>query len=448
MTERSEAYRSIPSVDALATSLNTSGLSHPERIAVARQTVEMARARIDSGLQIDIAGIASELVDISRLRRIGRVMNATGVLLHTNLGRAPISKSAAEAAQIAGAGYTNTELDLTSGERGSRGGHTRDLLRLLTGAEDALVVNNNAAAVLLTLAALATDMAVPVSRSELVEIGGSYRLPDVMKASGAELIEVGTTNKTRLGDFETAIQIHSCGMVLKVHQANYQITGFTESVPTHELIELCRSRNVPFVFDIGSGLLDSDTPWLEYRPTWLQGEPGVRQALASGADLAMFSGDKLLGGPQAGVIVGRADLIEVLRSHPLRRALRVDSATDAALAYTLESYAHNAVASEIPFWRMATLSLEALTQRASTLAESIGGTVEMGWSLVGAGSAPGARIDSPLVRLSGRQAIFGPLLARKTPIIGRRDRGDFLVDLRTVDPADDRNLSDEIRECL
>jgi L-seryl-tRNA(Ser) seleniumtransferase len=448
MTERSEAYRRIPSVDALATSLSDSGLSHPERIALAREVIDIARGRIGLGEQIDIVALANSLVDLSRLRRIGKVVNATGVLLHTNLGRAPISASAAEAARIAVSGYANAEFDLASGERGSRGAHTGELLRLLTGAEDALVVNNNAAAVLLAIAALATERSVPVSRSELVEIGGSYRLPEVMKAGGADLIEVGTTNKTRLGDYETALQTHTCGMVLKVHQANFEITGFTDSVPTGDLIALCQSRNVPFVFDIGSGLLDTQTPWMTTRPSWLKDEPGVKQALGAGADLVMFSGDKLLGGPQAGVIVGRRDLIGVLRNHPLRRALRVDAATDAALAATLESYAHNTVSTDIPFWRMATISTEVLTQRASTLASSIGGSVEVGWSLVGAGSAPGARIESPIVRLQGRQDMFKSLLTRTVPVVARRDRGDLLFDLRSVDPDDDHKVADEIRACL
>ncbi|HEY5890334.1 MAG TPA: L-seryl-tRNA(Sec) selenium transferase [Acidimicrobiia bacterium] len=448
MTDAKPEFRNLPSVDALATTLHEPGLSRAQIVEIARSAVDLARAQIGEGQDGDAMAIAEALMASSVQRKLRRVINATGVLLHTNLGRAPLSSAAAEAAVTAASHYSNTEFDLSSGERGSRGVHTRELLKLLTGAEDALVVNNNAAAVLLSLAALAADRSVPVSRGELVEIGGSYRLPDVMTTSGARLVEVGTTNKTRRGDFETALQTYDCAMVLKVHQANFEIRGFTASVDIGELASLCQTQGIPVAYDLGSGLLDSGAPWLPSVPPWLGEEPGVRQAVDAGANLVMFSGDKLLGGPQAGIIVGDADLVARLRDHPLRRALRVDASTDAALAATLDSYARGTVASDIPFWRMATTSSAGLVARSSPLAAGIGATVEPGFSIVGAGSAPGARIESPVVRMVGKQSLFSTLLDNALPVVARRDRGDLLIDLRAVEPTDDVHIQGVIQACL
>ena len=445
MSDHNQLLRGLPQVDTLALSLKDQLRSGPERILIAREAVEFARNLLLAGDEADVGEIASMLATSTLLHRPVPFINATGVILHTNLGRAPLSTRAVAAVSTIASGYSNAELDRETGERGRRGGRTRHLLKLLTGAEDAFVVNNNAAAVLLTLSALAAGRSVPVSRGELIEIGGSYRLPDVMRASGANLVEVGTTNRTRVGDYETALQVHDCGMVLKVHNANYEITGFVEEVGIGQIATV--SQGVPVVFDIGSGLLDAGTPWLDTVPDWVGNEPAARQSLAEGADLVLFSGDKMLGGPQAGIIAGRADLVDRIRKHPIARAMRVDSATDAALCATLESYAEDK-AEEIPFWRMATASSGALQPRVASVQSAVGGEIETGESLVGAGSAPGARIESPVLRIGGRQDAFVSLVQHETPVLVRRDRGDLVLDLRTVDPAADGDLVAALRQCL
>lgn len=435
--------RQLPSVDSLAASLDAGHLTSEERVSVAREAIDTTRALLVGGGQGDAMTLAMDIARSFALRLPTRVINATGVILHTNLGRAPLSDRARDAMARISSGYSNAELDRVDGDRGTRGWHTARLLRQLTGADDALVVNNNAAAVLLTLSALAKDRSVPVSRGELIEIGGSYRLPEIMRASGARLVEVGSTNRTRSGDYVTALQVHDCGLVLKVHAANYEIKGFVSDVGVGQLAAI---SDVPVAYDIGSGLLDATTPWLEGTPGWLGDEPGARQALEAGADLVLFSGDKMLGGPQAGIILGRSDLVETLRSHPMARAMRIDAATDAALGATLQSYVESS-AGEIPFWRMATLSPEALLPRVTRLQETVGGSIEDGHSLLGAGSAPGARLDSPLLRLEGQEETFLSLLRLESPILVRRNRGDLLVDLRTVDPDDDMAVGESISRC-
>jgi L-seryl-tRNA(Ser) seleniumtransferase len=376
-----------------------------------------------------------------------RVINATGVLLHTNLGRAPWSENAWSRAGEIALGYSNLELDLDTGGRGRRGGYVTALLRSLTEAEDAMVVNNNAAAVLLSLAALASGRAVPVARGELIEIGGAYRLPEVMAASGALLVEVGTTNRTRLGDYQTALQLHRCAAILKVHPSNYRVEGFTEEVGIEALAQLAAKHQVPLIHDIGSGLLDADLPWLQGdRPRWLAEEPAARQSLQSGAGLVLFSGDKLLGGPQAGVIVGNASLVGHLRSHPLARALRPDAVTLAALAATLEAYAGGPL-DEIPFWRMALTPYRDLEQRAAYLAERLDGRVTEGHSAVGGGSAPGALIPSPLVTLDGQDHLYEALLGAEPPVLARREEGALIIDLRCVDQAADETIVSTVLKC-
>ena len=444
MTDQARSLRDLPAVDALAGALEPS-LTAMERIAIAREAISRARASISGGEDADPARIADLLVAQVILRRPTPVLNATGVLLHTNLGRAPWAEEAARNGGVMAKGYSNTELDRVDGERGSRNHDTYRLLTLLTGAEAALVVNNNAAALMLTLAALSSGRAAPVSRGELIEIGGSYRLPELMTAAGARLIEVGTTNRTRLGDYETALQINDCGIVLKVHPANYEMGGFVEDVP---LREIARISHVPVVYDVGSGLIDSSVPWLDDPPQWLANEPGIRQSLESGADLALFSGDKLLGGPQSGIVVGRQSLIERLRRHPLARAVRVDSSTDAALNATLRMYVEGRAA-EIPIWAMVTISEEQLAERASAIQATVGGALERGTSLVGAWRAPEARLTTTVLRFPNRQDAFLRLLqAETTPVLARRDAGDLVVDLRTIPPAQDEALSQALTRAL
>ena len=444
MEEQNPGLRNLPSVDKLADAIQEPRLSHLQRVDLARRAIDLAREKTLAGEQGDPTDLAAKLLWTDDRAKPMKVINGTGVVLHTNLGRAPLSTSAAEAGSAASLNYTNTEYDLVQKERGSRGEHTRRLLRLLTGAEDALVVNNNAATVLLTLSALANGRAVPVSRGELIEIGGSYRLPEVMAASGASMVEVGTTNRTRSSDYETALQVYDCGVVLKIHPSNYEVTGFKSEV---EIAQLTEIAEVPLVYDLGSGLLDNTTPWLEETPKWLLHEPGVRQALDDGADLVLFSGDKMLGGPQAGIIAGSNELVSKLRNHPLARALRVSATTDAALAATLDSYMTGEALS-IPFWRMVTLTRADLQPRAERLAESTGGAVEVGDSIIGAGSATHARLESPIVRLAGQDHLYSGLLDRSPPVLARREGGDLLIDLRTVEVDDDEVVAAHLRQCL
>ena len=400
-----------PSVDAIARELVDTGLPHPLLVDAAREAVtagdpSSARRR-------------AEAVAAALLRP---VVNATGVLLHTNLGRAPLGA-------LPHGGYTNLELDLATGQRGSRHSHAATLLARACDAEAALVVNNGAAAVLLVLAALAEGGEVPVSRGELVEIGGGFRVPDVLRQSGARLVEVGTTNRTRLGDYRAALS-DATALVLKVHQSNYRIVGFTESVAVRELAAL----GPPVVVDLGSGLLDAATPWLAGGPpAWLGDEPAVRQTLAAGAALVTFSGDKLLGGPQAGVVAGRRHLVERCARHPLARAVRPGGLVVAALQETALAYLRRD-GDAIPFWRMAAAPVDELRARAAVLA--IGGAdVVACESVPGGGSVPGVAIPSAGVAVPGDRT--AALRAFDPPIVARVVDDRTVLDLRTVDPGDD-----------
>ncbi|MEA2901847.1 MAG: L-seryl-tRNA(Ser) seleniumtransferase [Actinomycetota bacterium] len=404
-----------PSVDALARSLADVDLPQP-------LLVDAARAAIAAG-EPSSARHRAEAVAAALLQS---VVNATGVLLHTNLGRAP-----------AGTGppalrYSNLEIDLVGGKRASRSAHAATLLARACGAEAAHVVNNGAAALLLVLAALARDVGVVVSRGELVEIGGGFRIPEVMAQSGARLVEVGTTNRTRLADYQAAVDEGGVGLVLKVHQSNYRIVGFTEAVEVGELAGL----GVPVAADIGSGLLDAATPWLPGGPpAWLAGEPAARQTLAAGAGLVTFSGDKLLGGPQAGVIAGRADLVAACARHPLSRALRPGGLVLAALQETALAYLRRD-GMAIPFWRMAATPVADLRRRAEELGV---GRVCSTVAVAGGGSVPGHDVPSAGVAVAGDHA--AALRANDPPIVARVHDRETILDLRTVDPADDPVLA-------
>lgn len=436
-------YRELPSVDVLAGRVE-SRLPHAIVVDLARLAVEEARSQISAGESPDTEGALRRLVVATERSAGVGVINASGVLLHTNLGRAPWSPRAVARAREAASGYSNLEIDLATGERSRRGSYVERLLCRLTGAEAAMVVNNNASALLIALAATSRDRAVPVARGELIEIGGSYRLPDVMAASGARLVEVGTTNRTRPDDYRTAVQINDCGAILKVHPSNYTVTGFTQEASVEELSVISSRAGIPLIHDIGSGLVDSTLPWL---PTWIWTEPGARQSIEAGADLVTFSGDKLLGGPQAGILVGSAELMTRIRSNALARALRVDGVTLAALAATLEEYLDGPPRT-IPFWRSALMTEVELTPRAAAVAAELGAVVESGHSRVGAGSAPGIAIVSPLVRLAGQQRIHTALLDGDRPVLTRREDGDLIIDLRSVDPEDDVTVAAAITRCL
>lgn len=406
-------------------------LPRPLLVEIARRAVATHGADAEAAARAEASRLARG--------RLQRVVNATGVLLHTNLGRARLADDAVAAANLSAAEATPLEFDLAAGRRGGRGDYAHRLLAALTGAEAALAVNNNAGALLLALAALAGDGAVVVSRGELIEIGGSFRLPELMAASGARLAEVGTTNRTRLKDYAKAIGPDTRA-ILKVHPSNYRIEGFTAEASYGELGTLAAEHALPFVADVGSGLLDARVPWLDGAPpAWTADEPAVRQTLAAGASVVLFSGDKLLGGPQAGIAVGSAERIEAMRSHPIARAVRIAGPMLDALTATLEMYAAGRGA-EIPFWRMASLPHDVLSARCDALAAAVGSDARVvdDRSLPGAGTVPGQGIPGPVVLVPGAgDDAWRRLLDEDPPIVARRDDRGLIVDPRTIDPFDD-----------
>ncbi|HJM20744.1 MAG TPA: L-seryl-tRNA(Sec) selenium transferase [Acidimicrobiales bacterium] len=406
-----------PSVDSLARSLSDIDLPPP-------LLVDAARTAISNG---EPESAREEAVRLQRAL-LGPAINATGVLLHTNLGRAPLAYSQPAKA-------TNLEFDLDTGTRGSRNHHAANLICRLTGAEAAVIVNNCSAAVALVLAALARDHAVAVSRGELVEIGGGFRVPDVMAESGARLVEVGTTNRTRLADYQTAHQAHDVALLLKVHPSNYRISGFTEDTSVKSLATL----EVPLAVDLGSGLIDNACSWLrDGRPPWLGDEPAVKQTLEEGADLVTFSCDKLFGGPQAGVIAGRGDLVEACAIHPLMRAFRPGALVLNALQQTALAYLRRD-GDAIPFWRMAQTSVSELLSRAEAL--GVGQPIQT-LAMTGGGSLPGEHIPSAGVEIAGD--ISQLLRDADTPVIARVQDQTTVIDLRTVDPSDDSLVADAV----
>ncbi|SMC00160.1 L-seryl-tRNA(Sec) selenium transferase [Thermanaeromonas toyohensis ToBE] len=449
-----ELLRSLPAVhEVLKSPLLAEAVSRDRMKAkdCVRQVLERWRERIlKENLkppQVEIlAAEAAELFSCLERPSLRRVINATGVVLHTNLGRALLSLPALEAIQECASHYTNLELDLNTGERGSRYTHVVDLLREITGAEAALVVNNNAAAVFLCLAALAAGKETIVSRGELVEIGGSFRVPEVMMQSGTRLVEVGTTNKTYLADYERAISPETA-LILKVHPSNYRILGFTHQVSTRELVSLGRKYNIPVMEDLGSG------SFVDLSLYGLHGEPTVQEEVAAGVDLLTFSGDKLLGGPQAGIIVGREALIRVIAKHPLNRALRIDKLTLAALEATLRAYRDPQRArEEIPTLRLLTLPQEELERRAQKLyrllkrSELPGVEIKLVQvvSQAGGGSLPLAELPSwgIAIRPLGLNAV--ELAARlrqgEPPVLTRIQDEAILLDLRTVLPGEEVDI--------
>ncbi len=372
---------------------------------------------------------ARELVAELTQPSLRRVINATGVIVHTNLGRAPLPAAAQAAVLRATEGYSNLELDLETGERSNRQDHVTDLLSELTGAEAAIAVNNGAGAVLLAAAALAgAGKAIVVSRGQLVEIGGGFRVPEVIAQSGAQLVEVGTTNRTRLTDYQRALNEH-VGAVMRVHQSNFRTVGFVEEVAIEQLCEL----GVPVIDDVGSG-------WLAGQPAPGEVEPSIRRSVAAGAALVCCSGDKLLGGPQAGLIVGRRDAVAAARSHPLARALRIDKLSLAALEATLRLYRDPETAlREVPVLAMLNAPQEVLAARAQRLAEGIGAraTVVRATAKVGGGALPLLELEGPAVALEGEpEALARALRANDPPVIARIHDGRVLLDPRTIADGD------------
>jgi L-seryl-tRNA(Ser) seleniumtransferase len=416
MTER---LRALPAVDRLAAELRDA--TPAEAVSAARAVVAERRRELLEGADDDADLLARAR---ARLRpSLRRVLNATGVIIHTNLGRAPLAPAAADAVAAAAGGYVNLELDLVSGRRGGRDEHAGRLLRELTGAQDALVVNNGAAAALLATAALAgPGRGIAVSRGELVEIGGGFRIPDVVRQAGSRLVEVGTTNRTRAGDYAEALRSGRADVVLRVHQANFRTVGFVEGVTIEELCSL----GAPVIDDVGSGALASLPE--------LAGEPPVQASVAAGAAVVCFSGDKLLGGPQAGILVGTAEAVGACRRHPLARALRAGRLPIAALAATLALYRDPARAlREVPVLAMLACGQEELGRRADRLAAAVGGGVVASVARVGGGALPLLELPGPVVALPGEpEALARELRTGEPAVVGRIADGRLLLDPRTL----------------
>jgi len=453
-----DQFRLLPSVEELLRSTAGQDLiarySRPLTLEAIRWKLSRARGAIRFGepapsFEELLASIEAFLAGMMK-PNLRTVINATGVILHTNLGRAPLSEAALQAVREVAAGYSNLEYDLDEGERGSRHFHPARLLCELTGTESALVTNNNAAAVLLALSALAMGREVVISRGQLVEIGGGFRVPDVMRQSGCRLVEVGTTNRTRIGDYEAAITDQTA-LLLDVHPSNFLITGFTESVELKELVSLAHARGLLVVSDLGSGcLIDSTRYGLAHEPT-------PQEAIEAGVDLVCFSGDKLLGGPQAGIMLGRRQVIEQIATHPLMRALRVDKMTLGALEATLRHYKREEADDKIPIWRMIAARPEQLARRAGTWvtrlqAQGVAARTQRGQSTIGGGSLPGETLPTTLLAIDCASFslpvddMLFELRAWRNPIIARVAHDTLLLDPRTVLEEQDEAVIEGLSE--
>ena len=453
-------FRRLPSVDRLMSEDKIRQLldiyPHELLVDLVRRELEQNRAAIALGTPCTSA---NEIVDsicaqADALASTGprRVINATGVILHTNLGRAPLSEEAIAAMDQASKGYCNLEFDLESGVRGSRNVHVEQLLCQLTGAEAALVVNNNASAVLLALTALAKRREVIVSRGQAVAIGGGFRIPEVMKQSGAKLVEVGTTNITHLRDYEEAISPRTAAL-LRVHSSNFKIMGFTSSVSLEELVELGNRFDLPVFDDLGSGCLLDTTRF------GLDPEPTVQQSVSLEASLSFCSGDKLLGGPQAGIIAGKRHLVDKLKKHPLARAMRTDKIRLAGLAATLIPYLKGEALTKIPIWRMISAPLDEVERRATAWAQALGDLAQVteGESMVGGGSLPGGTLPTRLVAISkegkkrgqNRAQVLAQILrTQEPPLVGRLSGNILLLDPRSVLPEEDADVLQSLRSAV
>jgi L-seryl-tRNA(Ser) seleniumtransferase len=447
--------RKLPGVDKLLQSAEVQTLlqvhGHELVVAAAQDVLAQARQAILAGATcLDVTELGARIREhLSSILQpsLCPVINATGVIIHTNLGRAPLSQTAQEAMRQASA-YSNLEYDLPSGERGSRYVHAEELLCRLTGAEAALVVNNCAAAVLLVLAALAKGREVIISRGQLVEIGGGFRIPEVLAQSGARLVEVGTTNRTYLRDYEAAMTPDTA-LLLHVHSSNFRLTGFVHETTLAEMVTLAHGRNLLAIADLGSGAL------LDTAQFGLGHEPMVQEILATGADLVCISGDKLLGGPQAGIIVGKKALVDVLKHHPLTRALRVSKSILAGLQATLLHYLKNEAIREVPIWQMIALQPKQLEVRAEALAawlrgQGVQAEVTDGLSAVGGGSLPGETLPTRLVaiHIPAPNEVAQKLRLGSHPVIGRIENDLLLLDLRTVLPGEEQAMREMLQAVL
>lgn len=458
-----QLLRSLPSIERLLerplASKLAADLSRDRVRDLLREITDELRKQLTSDAQASAPGPQSltELVERrlelraaeSEQPSLRRVINATGVIIHTNLGRAPLARQAIEAVSEAAAHYSNLEYDLTRGERGHREAHCQELLARLAGSQAAIIANNNAAAVLLVLNTLAEGGEVIVSRGELIEIGGSFRIPDVMEKSGATLREVGTTNRTRIADYERAVSDRT-KLILRVHPSNYRIIGFTERPTVQQIAELARRVGVPSFEDLGSGCL------IDLSSYGVKGEPVVAQSLKAGISVVSFSGDKMLGGPQAGIIAGSREVVDRVRANPLMRALRVDKMTYAAIEATLRLYERGIAVSEVPVIRAIATTREEIGERARRFCESaarlmngrLSANVEDGASVIGGGSAPEVKLPTVLVALEGDSmsaaSVEERLRGYRIPIITRTERDRVMIDLRTVAEADEAIILDAI----
>lgn len=444
--------RSLPSVDRLLRSEAATSLQQiygrPLLTQAIRESISDARELVQAGKttpsQSEIVGHAGVLLEEWLTPSLVPVINATGVIIHTNLGRAPLSKAARQAIEDVSSGYSNLEYQIDKGSRGKRDIHSENLLCRLTGAGAALVVNNNAAAVLLCLTALAKRRSVLISRSQLIEIGGGFRIPDVMKQSGAKLVEVGTTNRTHLGDFEAAIDDRTA-LILVAHHSNFRIVGFTTEPSLEQLVELGDEHSIPVVHDLGSGaLFDTEQFGLGHEPT-------IQESLESGAEIVTFSGDKLLGGPQSGILLGKKPMIDKLRRHPLARAVRPDKLCLASLTATLQHYLVDEALDEIPVWRMIAAKEEELKSRASEWAARVGvGEVIRGQSTVGGGTLPEETQPTWLLglRVPRPNSFAKKLRACGVPIISHVVDDIVTLDPRTVLPEQEEDLLQGLKSLL
>jgi L-seryl-tRNA(Ser) seleniumtransferase len=443
------SYRALPSVDRVLQELQSlageENWPHDLLVEAVREILEGVRQEVSAESLVpsleEICDRVESLIGIWTRPTLRPAVNASGVIIHTNLGRAPLSRAALEAVQRVAAGYSNLEFDLSLGRRGSRNEHARRLLCRLTGAESALVVNNNASALLLTLSALSAGREVIISRSQAVEIGGGFRIPRVMEQSGARLVEVGTTNRTYVWDYEAAIGPDSA-LLLRVHRSNFALVGFTHDPTLEEMVDLAHRMGVCVLDDLGSGAI------LETSAFGLAPEPTVQESVQAGADIVCFSGDKLLGGPQAGILVGRADLIQKLQRHPLARAVRLDKMAFAALEATLLHYLREEALEEIPVWWMISRTLEQVRQRGQRWRRWLGRRgletqLIRGETAVGGGSLPGQTLPTWLLQITGLPSVAEAALRLREaqlPIISRVEGDRLLLDPRTVLPDQEKAL--------
>jgi len=449
MSDKRALLRRLPSVDSLLAQPAVQELAlifgRDLVLNAVREQLALVRSELLESIPTEICESAlieriEECLRRSNMPTLSPVINATGVIIHTNLGRAPLSDSARQAMASAARAYSTLEFDLETGARGSRLVHAARILRDLTGAEDALVVNNNASALILILSALAKGREVVISRGQLVEIGGGFRIPAIMRESGAALVEVGTTNRTRIDDYAEALSEHTA-MILRVHASNFKQIGFVQQPALADLAALAQARNLLAVDDVGSGTL------IDTAPFGLDHEPTIQESVAAGADLVCFSGDKLLGGPQAGIIVGKAGVMARLKGHPLARALRVDKLTYAALIATLEHYRRGDALEQIPVWRMIARSLDDIRAQAESWSARIGGSVLSGESTVGGGSLPGATLPTALLAINceSPNRVLGRLRRADPPVIARIAEGRVLLDPRTILPDQETDLLDALQ---